>query len=183
VSAASVTAEPVGPDTPLDVQLRPVSTGLEQDAQRHASQILEEADQQVAAVLADARRRGEVLLESARVEGATAARHRATRVVADARREARERILRAQRGVYEQVRSLAQDQLRGLADAPATKDLNARLASVARDRLGPGVAVEVSKSDVGVIAAQGQRRLDLSCDALVERELAGLAPRIEELWS
>jgi vacuolar-type H+-ATPase subunit E/Vma4 len=178
-----VTTELVGPDTPLDVQLRPVRSRLLQNADQRASQILEEADQQVAAVLADAQRRGEALLETAREEGAAAARRRSARVLADARREARERILRAQRGVYQEVRSLALDQLRGLADAPAAKDLNARMASVARDRLGPRAAVEVSKSGVGVIAAQGQRRLDLSDDALVERELAGLAPRIEELWS
>ena len=101
----------------------------------------------------------------------------------DARREARERILRAQRGVYEQVRSFAQDQLNGLVGVPAAKDLNTRLASVARDRLGAKATVEVSKSGVGVIAVQGQRRIDLSCDTLVERELAELAPRIEELWS
>ena len=178
-----MTTELVGPDTPLDLQLRPVSEKLLQSAGQRASQILEEADQQAAAVLADAQRRGEALLESAREEGAAAARRSATRVLADARREARERILKAQRGVYEQVRSLAQDQLKGLADAPATKDLNARLASVAHDRLGPKATVEVSKSGIGVIATQGQRRLDLSDDALMERELAELAPRIEELWS
>jgi vacuolar-type H+-ATPase subunit E/Vma4 len=183
VTAAIVTPEFVGPETSLDVQLRPVSEGLLQNAEQRASQILEEADQQVAAVLADAQRRGEALLESARAEGAAAARRSGTRVVADARREARERILRAQRGVCEQVRSLAQDQLHRLAGTPEAKDLNARLETVAHDRLGPKAAVEVSKPGIGVIAAQGQRRLDLSCDALVERELAELAPRIVELWS
>jgi vacuolar-type H+-ATPase subunit E/Vma4 len=183
MSAASVATESVGPKTPLDVQLRPVRARLEQDAEQRASQILEAADQQAAAVLADARRRGEAILESARVEGAAATRRRSARVVADARREARESILRAQRGVYEQVRSLAQDQLKDLAGAAAAKALNTRLASVARERLGPQATVEVSKSGIGVIAVRGQRRLDLSADALVERELAKLAPQIEELWS
>jgi vacuolar-type H+-ATPase subunit E/Vma4 len=183
VSAAPVTTESVGPATPLDVQLRPVSAGLLRDAEQRALQILEEADRWVAVMLADTQRRSEALLESAREEGAAAARRSANRVVIDARREARERILRAQRGVYEQVRSFAQDQLNGLVGVPAAKDLNTRLASVARDRLGAKATVEVSKSGVGVIAVQGQRRIDLSCDTLVERELAELAPRIEELWS
>jgi vacuolar-type H+-ATPase subunit E/Vma4 len=183
VSAASVTSEFADTETRLDVQLRPLSSWLLQNAERRASQILGEADQQVAAILADAQRRSEALLESARAEGAAAARRSAARAVADARREARERILLAQRGVYEQVRSLAQGQLKELAGTPAVKELNARLASVARHRLGPKATVEVAKSGLGVIAAQGQRSLDLSSDALVERELADLAPRIEELWS
>jgi hypothetical protein len=34
-----------------------------------------------------------------------------------------------------------------------------------------------------VIAAQGRRRLDLSGEVLVQRELAEMAPRIEDLWS
>jgi vacuolar-type H+-ATPase subunit E/Vma4 len=183
VTEASVTSEFVGPETPLNVQLRAVSAGLFQNAEQRASQVLEEADEQVATALADARRRGEAILESARAEGAAAARRSGTRVLADARRESRERILHAQRDVYEQVRSLAQDQLDRLASAPAAKELNARLETMARGRLGPTATVEDSKSGIGVIAAQGRRRLDLSCDALVERELAEMAPRIEELWS
>ena len=183
MSVASVTSEFVGPETPLDVQLRPVSAELLRNAEQRASRILEEADEQVAAVLTDAQRRGGAILESARAEGAAAARRSGTRVLADARRKARERILHAQRGVYEQVRSLAQDQLDRLATAPAAKELNARLETVAHDRLGPKATVEDSESGIGVIATQGRRRLDLSCDALVERELAGMAPRIEALWS
>jgi vacuolar-type H+-ATPase subunit E/Vma4 len=183
VTAASVTPEFVGPENPLDVQLRPVSAGLLQNAEQRASQILEEADQQAAAVLADAQRRGEAILESAREEGAAAARRSGTRLLADARREARERILRAQRGVYEQVRSLAHDQLDRLGGAPAAKELNTRLATFAHDRLGPKATVQDSKSGIGVVAAQGRRRLDLSCEVLVQRELAEMAPRIEDLWS
>jgi vacuolar-type H+-ATPase subunit E/Vma4 len=178
-----VTPELVEPETPLNVQLRPVIAGLLQSAEQRASQVLEEAGQQAAVVLIDAQRRGEAILESARAEGAAAARRSETRILADARREARERILRAQRGVYEQVRSLAQDQLDRLAGAPAAKELNARLETVVHDRLGPKATVEDSKSGIGVIAAQGRRRLDLSRDALVQRELAEVAPRIEELWS
>jgi vacuolar-type H+-ATPase subunit E/Vma4 len=183
VSAASVTPEFVAPESPLDVQLRPVIAGLVQGAEQRASQVLKEADQQAAAVLADAQRRGEAILESARAEGAAAARRSGTRILADARREAREKILRAQRGVYEQVRSLAHDQLDRLGGAPAAKELNARLETVVRARLGPKVTVEDSKSGIGVVATQGRRRLDLDCDTLVQRELAQMAPRIEELWS
>jgi vacuolar-type H+-ATPase subunit E/Vma4 len=183
VSAASVTPEFVAPESPLDVQLRPVIAGLVQGAEQRASQVLKEADQQAAAVLADAQRRGEAILESARAEGAAAARRSETRILADARREAREKILRAQRGVYEQVRSLAQDQLDRFGGAPAAKELNARLATVVRARLGPKATVEDSKSGIGVVATQGRRRLDLDCDTLVQRELAQMAPRIEELWS
>jgi vacuolar-type H+-ATPase subunit E/Vma4 len=183
VTSASLTSEFVGPETPLEVQLRPVSAELLQNAEQRASQVIEEANEQVIAALADAQRRADAILESARAEGAAAARRSATRVLADARREARERILKAQRGVYEQVRSLAQDQLDRLATAPAAKELNARLETVAHDRLGPKATVEDSKSGIGVIAALGRRRLDLSCEVLVERELAEMAPRIEELWS
>ena len=183
MSAASVTPEFVAPESPLDVQLRPVIAGLVQGAEQRASQVLKEADQQAAAVLADAQRRGEAILESARAEGAAAARRSATRILADARREAREKILRAQRGVYEQVRSLAHDHLDRLGGAPAAKELNARLETVVRARLGPKATVEDSKSGIGVVATQGRRRLDLDCDTLVQRELAEMAPRIEDLWS
>ena len=183
MSAASVTPEFVAPESPLDVQLRPVIAGLVQGAEQRASQVLKEADQQAAAVLADAQRRGEAILESARADGAAAARRSGTRILADARREAREKILRAQRGVYEQVRSLAHDHLDRLGGAPAAKELNARLETVVRARLGPKATVEDSKSGIGVVATQGRRRLDLDCDTLVQRELAQMAPRIEELWS
>ncbi len=183
MTAASVIPEIVGPESPLDVQLRPMSAGLLERAEQRASQVLDEAERQAAGVLADARRRGEAILESAREEGAAAARRSGTRLLADARREARERILRAQRGVYEQVRSLAQDQLDRLAGAPAAKELNARLATFAHDRLGPEATVHDAKSGIGVIAAQGRRRLDLSGEVLVQRELAEMAPRIEDLWS
>ncbi len=183
MSAASVTPEFVAPESPLDVQLRPVIAGLVQGAEQRASQVLKEADQQAAAVLADAQRRGEAILESARAEGVAAARRSGTRILADARREAREKILRAQRGVYEQVRSLAHDHLDRLGGAPAAKELNARLETVVRARLGPKATVEDSKSGIGVVATQGRRRLDLDCDTLVQRELAQMAPRIEELWS
>jgi vacuolar-type H+-ATPase subunit E/Vma4 len=178
-----MTSEFVGPESPLDVQLRSVIAGLLQNAEQRASQILEEADRQVAAVLAAAQRRGDAILESAREEGAAAARRVATRVLAEARRETRERILHAQRDVYEQVRSLAQDELDRIASTPEAKELNARLETVAHDRLGPKARVEVSKSGIGVIAAHGRRHLDLSRDALVELGLADMATRIEELWS
>ena len=183
MSATSASRAFVDDQTPLEVQLRPVSAGLLQDAEQRASQILDEVDEQVATVLADARRRVDAILDSARAEGAAAARRSATRVLADARREARERILRAQRGVYEQVRSLAQDRLDRLAGTPAAMELNARLTTVAYDRLGPKATVAVSPSGIGVIAEEGRRRLDLSRDALVALELADMAPRIAELWS
>jgi vacuolar-type H+-ATPase subunit E/Vma4 len=178
-----VATELVSPETPLEAQLRPVRSGLMRGAEERAAQILAEADRKVADVLGDARRRGDALLESARAEGVAAARRSASRVVAETRRESRARVLRAQRDVYERVRALAHERLIGLAGTPAVTELNARLAVVARRRLGTEATVEVSPSGLGIVATCASRRLDLSSDALVELELAGLASRIEELWS
>lgn len=183
MTVPSVTPEIPDHEALVNAQLRPVIAALLSDAEQVAAQILEEAQAQVAAVLGDARRRSEELLAAARAEGAAAARRRASRFVADARRQARETTLAAQREVYERVRSLALAQLGGLGGSPAAKELNARLETTARDLLGPDATVEVARTGVGVIATRGQRRLDLSGAALVERELAGLGPRIAEVWS
>jgi vacuolar-type H+-ATPase subunit E/Vma4 len=183
VTSPAAVPDVASAETPLDAQLRPVIAALLNDAKRRAAAILKEADEHASTLMDDARRQSEELLAAARADGAAAARREEARALADARRQSHERVLEAQRAVYEEVRSLAQNQLDRLAGSPAAKDLNARLEALARTRLGPHAVLELSPSGVGVIATDAERRLDLGRDALVERELAVLGPRILELWS
>ncbi len=124
-----------------------------------------------------------MLLTAARESGAALARRGASGVVANARREAREQELGAQRRVYEQTRTHARERLRGFANSPEAGALNARLAIVARQCLGDEATVTTPDGEVGVIAEGDERRLDLSTDALVERTLVSAGEELAELWS
>ncbi len=170
-------------ESALERGLGPVIEAMLNEAEQRATLILGDADAQASGSLEDARRRGDELLAAARADGATTARRVATRIISEARRHAREEVLGVQRQIYERVRSLAQAQLDGLVNSPATKELNSRLGELARDYLDPDAKVETSETGVGVIATKDQRRLDLSSSALLERELRSVGPRIEELWS
>jgi vacuolar-type H+-ATPase subunit E/Vma4 len=164
-------------------QLRPLCDALRAEAQARARTILAEADREARSTLADAQRRADELRGAARAQGAADARRRGDRVVAEARRRTRSQVLRARRELYERVGSIARTRLAAVEGTAAARELNERLAAEARERLGDECVVHESPVGVGIVASAGRRRLDLSLDALVEREMNRGGTRIEEVWS
>jgi vacuolar-type H+-ATPase subunit E/Vma4 len=160
-----------------------VADFIADSARRRAALIFAEAAAQADETLAEARRQADARLAAARESGAALARHSASAVAANARREARQQVLGAQRLVYEQVRARARERLRGYADSPEAATLNARLADVARQRLGEDATVTTPEGEIGVVAHRSERSLDLSTDALLERVLTSVGEEIAELWS
>ena len=167
----------------LGNDVAPVARAIAAEAARCAEQILGEADAQAEAVLLEARRQGEELLASARDEGTAVARRLASSIVADARIAARQEVLGAQRHVYETVRTQAQARVADLAGSPQADALLASLADLARQRLGDQVTLETPVGGLGVAARSGRRHLDLSVDALIERQMASMGDEIAELWT
>ncbi len=168
----------------LDLEgLRPVSDAMVHDAARRVERIVADTDTEIKVVLDVAKQQGEDLLASARSEGAAAARRLAAAVVGDARRDARQEVLGAQRVVYEEVRTQARARLDALATSPDAAALAKRLGDYARRRLGSDAVVEFSEGEVGIIAHCGGRRIDLSVSALLERGMASTSAQIAELWS
>jgi len=167
----------------LDRGLAPVAGALAAQAAQLADRILADADARANAVLDEAGRQGEELIESARADGAATARRLASSVVADARLAARQEVLGAQRGVYQDVREQAQARVTGLVDSPQATALTARLGQHARERLGDDAEMEAAAQAPGIVARSGRRRLDLSVEALIERELPSMGDEIAELWS
>ncbi len=169
--------------TELEVALGPVTASLAESARQRAEQVLSDADHQADATLAESRSRAETTLEAARESGADAARRRALAIVADARREAREEVLGAQRLVYEHVRAQTLERLRQLAGSPEAAALNERLANFARQRLGVDATVTTPEGELGVVAQRDGRRMDLTSHTLLERALTNAGAEITELWS
>ncbi len=167
----------------LIADLSPVTDFLADSARRRGEQIVSEAAAQAENTLAEARQQADARLATARERGATLARRSALAVVANARREARQEVLGAQRLVYEQVRTQVLDRLRQLARSPEAAALNARLREVARERLGDEATLVAPEGEIGVVAHCGERSLDLKTDALVERVMASVGEEISELWS
>jgi vacuolar-type H+-ATPase subunit E/Vma4 len=124
------------------------------------------------------------LQERARAEGEAAGDLESARDLAVARSGARRVVLEARQAVYEDFRS------RGLAEALAFRAdrkeyarLLERLEDEARRSLGDDVEIERDPEDVGGIRARaGARSVDLTLPTLVDRCVADLGARVEELW-
>ncbi len=127
------------------------------------------------------------------------AREEAARIVADARsqgvadaavalggersrtlREARGRVLAAEREAYDELRRRTTAGVAVLLSDLAP-DVGARVAREAAERLGPDPAI--SDGAHGPVAVSTGRRLTLEPDHLVDLALAALGPDLAGLWS
>jgi hypothetical protein len=124
------------------------------------------------------------LQESARAEGETAGNLESARDLAVARSGARRLVLEARQAVYEDFRGRAlADALALRADRKEYARLLDRLEAAARRSLGDDVEIERDPEDVGGIRARaGARSVDLTLPTLVDRCVADLGARVEELW-
>jgi vacuolar-type H+-ATPase subunit E/Vma4 len=150
----------------------------EADAARAAGESRAEAERELA------RTESSRLQESARAEGEAAGDLEAARDLALARSGARRVVLEARQAVYEDFRSCAlADALALRADRKEYARLLERLEDEARRSLGDDVEIERDPEDVGGIRARaGARSVDLTLPTLVDRCVADLGARVEELW-
>ena len=168
----------------FDGSLRAVTEALEEDARRQAARILAQADADRAATLEAARTEGERLVQAARDEGTVSARRLAAALLADARRDARHAVLEAHRALYEAVRQAALEELANQAGSAVAANLVARLADVARARLGGKAEIRPpDRGRPGIVAVRDGLVLDLSAPVLVELELQHFGDVFEGLWA
>jgi vacuolar-type H+-ATPase subunit E/Vma4 len=133
--------------------------------------------------VARARADATAIIAGARADGAAAAQHATTATIITAKRECREAILGAQRRAYEALRNGVHAELARSIDSPQGAALLARLAALARERLGPNATVErLDDGRIGVRATDAGRSLDVPVDRFIDREIAGFSDRIAALW-
>ncbi|HWB56966.1 MAG TPA: hypothetical protein VG479_08535 [Gaiellaceae bacterium] len=124
------------------------------------------------------------LQATARAEGEAAGDLESARDLALARSGARRLVLEGRRAVYEDFRSRALAgalALRG--DRKAYARLLDHLEAAARHSLGDDVEIERDPETVGGIRARaGARSVDLTLPTLVDRCVADLGARVEDLW-
>jgi vacuolar-type H+-ATPase subunit E/Vma4 len=165
------------------IGLDPVREALLAQAEAEAEQLVEQAAERAAAHVAQAEEHSAALIRRARAEGVAAAEREAASELTQARRRARTLVLEAQRRVYEELRRQAHASAEVLRSQPEYRELVERLASRARERLGPDAELELDPPLGGVVARAGNRRLDLTLPALVDRCLAERATQLERLWT
>jgi len=164
------------------VNVRPLRDALLAQARAEAERTLEAADRAAAARLDRAAAEGEELVRAAAAEGAETAAAAGAHAVVEARRTARRLVLETRHDLWEELHDTAAAQAGALVGTPAYARLVERLRAAAVEQLGPEARVEDAPAG-GFVAARNGRRVDYSLPALVERALAELAPRAEELWS
>jgi vacuolar-type H+-ATPase subunit E/Vma4 len=165
------------------VSLDPVREALLAQAEVEAERIVGQAEQRAAALVAQAEEQKAALVHRARAEGETAAELEAAFELTQARRTARTLILESKRAVYDDARREARVAVQRLRSGPRYDELLERLAARALEELGPEVELELDPPDGGVIGRVGNRRVDHTLPALVERCLAEHAAELERLWA
>ena len=103
--------------------------------------------------------------------------------LAEARAQARETVLRAQRSVLREARAAAHAAARGLVADVRLERVFERLAADARERLAIRGAVQiVADPDGGFVARAGSREIDYSLRSQVDRIVDEMAGELEGLW-
>jgi vacuolar-type H+-ATPase subunit E/Vma4 len=167
-----------------DVTLAPLRDALLAAARGRAAGVQAEAAAQVESQLAAAREEADAHVVRARAEAQRQAELETQRRLSSGRRDAQGRVLRAREAAYESLRKEAIGAALGLRAEPGYEALLDRLEADARGRLGPGATIQRDPADAGgVIARDGQRRIDATLPALVERALDELGPEVETLWA
>ena len=138
--------------------------------------------------------RAEVIIAQARAEAASLIERRCAAAerlaereagdhLAEARARARGTVLRAQQSALTEARISAHAAVSELAGDPRLSRLLERLAADARERLAPAGPVELTDApDGGFVARAGNREIDCSLGALLDRVLDSMAGELERLW-
>lgn len=165
------------------VSLDPVREALLAQAEAEAEGLVGRAEDRAAAQVAQAEEQKAALVRRARAEGEAAAELEAASELTRARRKARTLVFEAQRAVYDDARREARAAVQRLRSEPRYEELLELLAALAREELGSEAELEFDPADGGVIGRVGNRRVDHTLPALVERCLAEHAADLERLWA
>lgn len=163
------------------MNLQPLRTSLLDRARAEAQSVLDAARREAGDRRAAARAEAGAVLRRAVADCDAAAGAARARRRLRARRQARAIVLRARRDAYEELRTGAQAAVADLRVQPGYAQLRERLAAAARDQLGADAEL-TEPAGGGVVARAGERLVDYSLPAMVERCLANLGPELEELW-
>lgn len=149
-------------------------------ARRDAEAEAEAARSHAAATVAGARAQADRLVAAARAQGAADAAEALSGERSRAVREARGRVLQAEREAYDELRRQSVAEVTRLLEhlGPLAR---ARLVYEAAERLGPDAAVVDGVH--GPTAIAGRRRLALEPEHLVDLALAALGSELTGLWS
>ena len=150
------------------------------EAAEDAERTVAAAEEERRAQLEEAQRGAAELVAAARDAGEADARVEGARTIAAARRRARTITLAARLELSEELRRQAFAAAEQLRDKPSYIELLRRLERAARADLGADVVVELDAG--GVVARAGSRIVDYSLPAIVDRCVAALGERVEELW-
>jgi len=163
--------------------LDPVREALLAEAETEAERLVGRAEERAAAQVARAEEQKAALVRRARAEGEAAAELEAASELAQARRRARTLVLEAQRAAYDDARREAHAAAERLRSGPRYAELVDDLAARAHEALGPGAEIERDPPEGGVVGRRGNRRVELTLPALVDRCLAENASALERLWA
>jgi vacuolar-type H+-ATPase subunit E/Vma4 len=181
MTAVDVTpAQPDADRTPDE--LAPVRDFLLARARKDAAGLVTSARTDAAAVTAAAQREAEAILADAQARGAADGAAMAAADLTQARRRARQVVLRAQSGTFDELRRRCRAAVRELPKTPDYGALRDRLERIARAQTGSAGAIS-DHPDGGIIVEASGWRLDLSLPALADRAIDALGPELEGLWT
>ena len=164
-------------------ELAPTIASLLGTVQSNALASISAAQTEASAHLQSAQTEASAILARARSDGDASAALASAATVIAAGRAGREMVLDAQRRVYEALQQGIRDELLRRAESPAGAAFFIRLEGLARASLGPNALIARREDGcIGVRATLGKRRVDISADQFIERELAVLGVGLAALW-
>jgi vacuolar-type H+-ATPase subunit E/Vma4 len=165
------------------MSLDPVREALLVEARTEADRLVSEAEARATTQVAHAEEEKAALVRRARAEGEAAAELEAASELTQARRRARALVLEARRAVYEDARREAHAAAQRLRLQPRYQQLLDRLAAQVKEELGPDAELELDPPEGGVLGRLGNRRVDHTLPASVERCLGERGDDLERLWA
>jgi vacuolar-type H+-ATPase subunit E/Vma4 len=170
------------PDRQPSGPLAPLVSALLTHAQDQARATVDAAQAEADQVIGRARDEADALLSEARAKG----RSDGTAVVAAERaraeRSARGILLSAQRAAHDRARAESRAAVAALRADPRYPQIRQTLRDRALQQLGPDATVEEPPCG-GVVAVCGDRRLDLSFDALADDIVDRMGADAEGIWA
>ncbi len=164
-------------------ELSPVRQALLADASTDAEQIIATARREGDEIVERAEREVRASIERARLLARATGRAHTTRQLARARRGAATEVLRAQEGLRRQLVVATRAAASQLPDDARYDVLLDRLVELAVAQLGPGALVDRDPAGGGVVATNGNRRVDFRLAVLADRALATIADEVTRLWT
>ncbi len=166
--------------TTQDAALEPVRAAMLRRAAERADLITGQARDAAATLVTQARRNADAAVAQGRADGAAQAAPVAAAELSRSRRAARSVALGANLAAHDEIAARIRAAVLGLRDEPGYPELRDRLASAARQAVGP--RAEVSEHPAGgVVARAGGMVVDCSLPRLADRAVAALGPRIARL--